>query len=202
MFNLVWKDIVIQKKGLLILLPALCVYLALDTSYIWVGFIFSTVIIMEGFSKDEKSSINTLLNSLPYTRQEVVSSKYVSAIIFTLMIALTILIGNLLIHREMPALKDILFMGCLTIVFVSFFLPFSYKFKSQYIFSGGVVLFVVYMVVVNTFINNLNDILRELVRAILTFQDTSVYLMMACLIIVLYFLSWSLSVRIYKNKVF
>ena len=81
------------------MLPVLFVYLFLETSSIWVGIIFCIVIIMNAFSMDEKTSINLLLNSLPYTRKEIVSSKYIGAIYFNCYVV-TIFIGNLIIHRE------------------------------------------------------------------------------------------------------
>jgi len=82
MFNLIRKDIVLQKITLLIMLPLLVVYLFLENSSVWGGIIFSIAIIMNAYNIDEKSSIHMLLNSLPYTRNEIVSSKYIGAFIF------------------------------------------------------------------------------------------------------------------------
>ncbi|WP_208588714.1 ABC-2 transporter permease [Gracilibacillus suaedae] len=202
MCNLIWKDIVLQKKGSLILLPALFGYIVYNPSYIWIGFVFSVVIILDVFAKDEDSAVNKLLNSLPYTRREVVSSKYIGAIIFTLLVVFAMFIGGLLFHREVPAWKETMLMVSLSMIAISFILPFLYKFKTQYIFRAFLFLFVVYMIVINTFIKNLNDILREFVQTILTLQDPSVFLMMILSIIVLYSFSWLLSIRIYRNKVF
>ena len=86
MLNLIRKDIVLQKGTLLILLPALFFYLLVGKSDIWVGVIFCIAIIMQSFALDEKSSTNLFLNSLPYTRKEIVSSKYIVAIAFTLLV--------------------------------------------------------------------------------------------------------------------
>lgn len=202
MFNLVWKDITLQKKGLLILLPALLAYLAFMPSYIWIGFVFSVVIALDVLTKDEDSTINTLLNSLPYTRKEIVSSKYISAIIFTLIVVLVMFLGGLLIHKEVPARKEIMLMVSLSLISVSFIFPFSYKFKTQYIIKASLVLFVGYMIVITTFLKNLNDIIREFAQTILSLQDTSFYLVMVLSIMVLYMGSWLLSIRIYQNKVF
>ncbi|WP_018932987.1 ABC-2 transporter permease [Gracilibacillus lacisalsi] len=202
MFNLIWKDLVLQKKGVMILLPALFGYIVFNPSYIWIGIVFSIVIIQDVFAKDEHSSINKLLNSLPYTRQEIVTSKYIGAIIFTLLVALTMIIGGMLIHKEIPTWKEIMLMVSLSMLAVSFIFPFSYKFKSQYILKAFLVLFVVYMIVITIFIHNLNDILREFVQTILTLEDPSVFLVMILSIMVLYIFSWLLSIRIYRNKVF
>lgn len=202
MFNLIRKDIVLQKSTLLILLPALLVYLLLNTSSIWVGIVFSVVIIMNAFANDEKTSIHMLLNSLPYTRKEIVSSKYIGAFIFMSMVVCIIFIGNLLIHQEITAWKDILFMVSLVMVAISLFFPFSYKFKSQYMFIASVVFFAIYLVVVNFFIPNLNDIMREFVQVLLTVQTAQLYLFIALAVLMLYACSWLLSIRIYERKVF
>ncbi|MEC1446936.1 ABC-2 transporter permease [Bacillus haynesii] len=90
MFNLIRKDIVLQKKTLAVLFLGLCVYLTLDVSPIWVGIAFSIAIFMNAISIDEKSSIHMLLNSLPYTRKEIVSSKYIVVVLFTCMVAAAI----------------------------------------------------------------------------------------------------------------
>ncbi|MED4729383.1 ABC-2 transporter permease [Aneurinibacillus migulanus] len=202
MFNLIRKDIILQKKNLMILLPALFVYLTLNISYIWSGFVFSIVIIMSAFSIDEKSRINTLLNSLPYTRREIVSSKYIGVLIFTLIVVLTIFIGNLIIHRELTLWKDLMFIVSLVMVSTSFILPFSYQFKSQYLFIGSLVLIGIYMVLISTMFQNLNDIIRENVQIVLSLQNINVYLLIIFSIIILYVCSWLLSIRIYRNKVF
>ena len=107
MLNLIRKDIVLQKGTLLILLPVLFLYLLVGKSDIWVGVIFCIAIIMQSFALDEKSSTNLFLNSLPYTRKEIVSSKYIAAIAFTLLVVLTIVVGNLILHGELTAMGSI-----------------------------------------------------------------------------------------------
>lgn len=202
MFNLIRKDLVLQKSTLLILLPALVVYLLIKTSSVWDGIVFSIAIIMNAFANDEKTSIHTLLNSLPYTRKEIVGSKYIGAFIFTGIVVFTIFIGNLIIHKEITLWKDILLMVSLVFVAISLIFPFSYKFKSQYLFIATIVLFVVYMVVINFFILNLNDKIRAFVQMLLTVQSIQFYWIMALSVMALYACSWLLSIRIYERKVF
>ena len=91
---------------------------------------------MNAYATDEKSSIHMLLNSLPYTRKEIVSSKYIGAIIFTGMVVFTIFIGNLIIHQEITMWKDILLIVSFVMIAISLMFPFSYKFKSQYMLIG------------------------------------------------------------------
>lgn len=192
----------LQKPTLMILLPGLFVYLILEVSSIWVGVLFSIAIIMNAYTTDEKSSIHMLLNSLPYTRKEIVSSKYIGAIIFTCVIVFIIFIGNLIIHQEIVAWKDLLFIVSVVMVAISLLFPFSYKFKSQYMLIASIVSFGAYLVVINSFIPNLNDKIRGFVQTLLTLQTAQFYLFTALSVMALYACSWLLSIRIYGKKVF
>lgn len=202
MFNLIRKDIILQKTTLLIMVAAIIVYLLLGTSSIWVGIIFSIVMITTIYSTDEKSSINMLLNSLPYTRKEIVSSKYIGAIIFTCAIVFIIFIGNLMIHQEIVAWKALLFIVSVVMVSISLFFPFAYKFKSQYMMLVSLVLFGAYMIVIRLFVPNLNDKIRELVQILLSLENVQFYIIVGLAVTVLYVCSWLLSIRIYEKKVF
>jgi len=202
MFNLIRKDILLQKTTLLILLPLLVVYLFLEKSSIYGGILFSVAIIMNAFSVDEKSSIHMLLNSLPYTRKEIVSSKYTGALVFIGIVVITIFVGNVLIHQEITIWKDILFIVGLVMVAISLLFPFSYKFKSQYMFVGGLVFLVIYLAVIPLIIPNVNDRIRGFVHEVLTLPATQFYLFICLSVIVLYACSWLLSIRIYERKVF
>jgi len=202
MFNLIRKDIVLQKKMLMIMLPVIVIYLILGTSSIWVGILISIVMIMDAFSSDEKTSINLLLNSLPYTRKEIVSSKYIGAIFLTCVVVFIIFIGNLVIHQEITAWIELAFIVSVVMVFISLIFPFSYKFKSKYLLFASIVFFAIYLLVIKFFIPNLFDEIREYVGILLTLQSTQFYLLIAFSIIVLYVCSWLLSIRIYRKKVF
>ncbi|MBE1554681.1 ABC-2 transporter permease [Sporosarcina limicola] len=202
MFNLIRKDFVLQKTTLMIMIPVLVVYLFLGTSSIWIGIVFSIVITINAYTIDEKSSINMLLNSLPYTRKEIVSSKYIGAFIFTCLVVFIIFIGNLIIHQEITIWKDILLIVSLVMVAISFIFPFLYKFKSQYMLTSSLVLFAIYLVVITLFIPNLNDKIEEFVQMLLTLQTAQYYLFIALLVMALYACSWLLSIRIYGKKVF
>ncbi|MDN4608138.1 ABC-2 transporter permease [Sporosarcina highlanderae] len=202
MLHLIRKDIVLQKYTLLILLPVLFIDLFLDGSRIYVGILFSIAIIMQSFATDEKSSVHFLLNSLPYTRKEIVSSKYVGACVFISLVLLTIFIGNLVIHKEFVPWEQLLFIASIVAVFISLAFPFSYLFKSQYLMIASIVLFVLYFIIVAKFIPDLNDWIRGAVQTLLSLDDTLLYGGAIFSVILLYFCSYMLSVRIYSRKVF
>lgn len=174
----------------------------LGTSNVWVGILFAIVIIMDSFSKDEKPEIHLLLNALPYTRKEIVTSKYIGAFLYILSTLVVIIVGNLLFHQILVTWEQLLFITCLVIAFISFAFPFSYMFKSQYLFYAFWVAFVLFIMIIVLFIPNLNDIIREFVRMILTLENYQLYLLAIGFVALLYFLSWRLSLSIYQRKNF
>lgn len=202
MLYLIRKDIILQKKTLLIMLPILILYLSLTSAIAWIGVLFSIAIIMQSFSVDEKSTSHMLLNALPYTRKEIVNSKYIGAGVFTLLIVLTIFVGNLIVHKEIIQWEQLLLVMSVVAVFISFAFPFSYLFKSQYLMIGFIVLFVLYVVTINKFIPDLNDRIREAVQMVLSFEQSLLYTGILLSVALLYLFSWMLSIRIYSRKVF
>lgn len=201
MLNLIRKDMILQKKTLPFMLLFLFVYLFVNVSTSWVAIVFCIVIIMNAFQTDETSSANLLLNSLPYTRKEIVSSKYIGALIFIFLTLLTIFIGNWMIHREIMQWEVLLFITSIVMGLISFAFPFSYLFNSKYLLIGFGGVFVVYMVTLS-FIPNLNDRVRELVQTVLSLDNSLFYIGIILSVGLLYVLSWILSIRIYSRKVF
>ncbi len=82
MLNLIKKDLILQKT----FLPA---YLLFLVTYLWAGMdvayviiICSAVFVINTYQSDDKDNANILVNSLPYTRKEIISSKYVGTLLF------------------------------------------------------------------------------------------------------------------------
>jgi len=203
MFNLVLKDILIQKKLILFYIATILLYLLIDASLVRIGIIYSLVFIMNAFSYDEKDNANILLNSLPYTRKEVVHSKYIGALIFTSMIIIFTYVGHFLLNREetMFLWKDILLIIGLVMVAVSFMFPFSYKFQSKYLLMASIALFGIYMLMSKIY-SNLNNRLSEVIQKFMILQETQMYSLAILTIAILYIGSWLLSIRIYERKAF
>jgi len=174
----------------------------MDFSSILIGILFSIAITMQIFQTDEKRQIHLLFNSLPYTRKELVSAKYLGACVITLLVLLTIIVGKLIIRGEWLPWKEITMVACIFLLFYSLFIPFSYMFSSKYIMYASIALFALYLVTINVFIPNLNDIIREIVGKLLALEQFQVYAIVGSAIFGLYFLSWLLSIRIYQKKVF
>ena len=94
MINLILKDVLIQKKLILFYIATIIIYLwAGVPSLLFLGFLYSVIFILNAFAYDEKDNANILLISLPYTRKEIVSSKYIGSLIFTTIFVFMIYVG-------------------------------------------------------------------------------------------------------------
>ncbi|MFJ6264992.1 ABC-2 transporter permease [Lysinibacillus xylanilyticus] len=203
MINLILKDFLIQKKLILFYIATIIIYLLAGVPLIFLGFLYSVIYILNAFAYDEKDNANILLNSLPYTRKEIVSSKYIGSLIFTTLFIFMIYVGDFLINGkgDLFIWKEMLLIIGLVMVAISFMFPISYKFKTQYLLIASGVLFGIYMLTINLLVP-INDILRELTRKFLTLQETQMYFIAIFTIVILYIGSWLLSIRIYERKAF
>ncbi|KPN95995.1 ABC-2 transporter permease [Lysinibacillus sp. ZYM-1] len=204
MLNLILKDILIQKNILIIYIATIILYLMVNVSSVFIVFIYSIVFVLSAFSNDEKDNANILLNSLPYTRKEIVSSKYIGTLIFTgFFMFYTYLFDFLLNGKEVAVLwKEILLIMGLVMIVISFILPISYKFKTKYLTIFMMVSFAIYLVMVKSFFPNFNNLVKTVVQNFMTVQELQLYLIITLLIVLLYIGSWMLSIRIYERKAF
>lgn len=204
MYNLIRKDFLIQKNILIVHLAILFLSPLLVGANMYVGFIFSLSFILSACSVDEKDNINILLNSLPYTRKEIVSSKYIGALLFTLLAVIVMYVGDFLLNGENVLLlwKKMLLIIGLVMLITSFLIPFLLRFKMQHLHIAMGAIAVMYFFTIGFFVKNLNDILRELTRKFLTLQETQIYSVAIATVVLLYIGSWLLSIRIYERKVF
>ncbi|MFS0783200.1 ABC-2 transporter permease [Bacillus sp. 1P06AnD] len=202
MFNLIVKDFFIHKKMLLGTLAGIVFYAFIDVSVMFVGVLFTFAMAMHIFSSDEKKSIQTLLSSLPYTRREVVSSKYVSVFVCLFLVMSVVVVSNYFINQEVTNWKQIYFITSVVMVLISFVFPFSYKFTSKYLLTASIGLFVLYLAVLKFLIPNLNDEIRSITTRIIELNNIQIFLGTGAILILFYVVSWILSVRIYEKKVF
>ena len=204
MLNLILKDILIQKSTLIIYIATILLYLLVNVSPVFIVFVYSVVFILNAFSSDEKDNANILLNSLPYTRKEIVSSKYIGALIFTGLFICYTYLANYLLNGTVVLIlwKEILLNMGLVMIAISFILPISYKFKTKYLTIISIALVGMYMVVINYFVPNFNDRLRTLVQNFMTVQELQLYLIATIITVLLFISSWLLSIRIYERKAF
>lgn len=76
MFHLIKRDVILQKKQLLIFIPFILFFIFMDVHPVLTFLVASVFIPFNTYAYDEKAETNILLNSLPYTRKEIIASRY------------------------------------------------------------------------------------------------------------------------------
>lgn len=204
MFNLIKKDFILQKKMLSVYLVILAFCLYSDYNLVFVIMIVSSLFVMNSHYYDEKENAHILLNSLPYTRREIVSSKYLGAILFSLIVIPLGIAGQVIMDNKMlqEPLKIIVLSLLLVLFFTSFYLPFFYKFTQQYLLIGFTFIFILLVFLVNKLPILLSDHFAGAVEFVSELNDATLLSSLSLIAVVCYLVSWLLSVRIYQKKAF
>lgn len=203
MFNLIKKDIIIQKTQLFLFVPLIIflVFFAYNLSPILIFLLASTFIPANAYVYDSMTESNVLLNSLPYTRKEIVASRYIGAVVY--MVISIVLAGVVLYLTNFGfEVKDMAIAAGLFFILAAFAFPLFYILKPAYI---GIAIFIGMIVLAIGF----QPASRLLAKHLTTMTDfiaslstTTLYLSSAAIAIGLYLLSWTASQLIYQRKVF
>lgn len=222
MFNLIIKDIAIQKKTLLYaLLYAIFAPIALSSMgpssfvlYVLPPMAITYIFISFAASYDEKNKSEIILNSLPLKRHDLVISKYISIFVFAIIgIIYSILIGFIGKATGLPmfdmsiSLLDIVLVLTSVCIFSSIFFPVYFKFGYIKMNFFNVVLVMLIIFVPSTAIEyatkNTNNILVQKFNYFINNTSSFTQNSLALIIGLIFFLiSLMISIRIYKNKEF
>ena len=204
MFKLIKKDFILQKKMLAVYLVILAFCLYSDYNLVFIVMIVSSLFVMNSHYYDEKDNAHILLNSLPYTRKEIVSSKYIGAILFSLIVIPLSIAGQLIIDNAMlqEPLKIIILSLLLVLFFTAFYLPFFYKFTQQYLLVGFTFIFILLIFLVNKLPLFLSEHFAGTVKFVSELNDVTLLSSLSLIAVVCYLVSWMLSVHIYQKKAF
>ncbi|WP_026478810.1 ABC-2 transporter permease [Alkaliphilus transvaalensis] len=143
MISLILKDAIIQKKSYLFTaLYGIFIFIAFGMgggslasgAYIMGILASSYNFIQGGCAADDKNNTEVIFNSLPITRKTIVSAKYVSSILFSMINCLIIiLIGYLFSKLQIGNINIItqqeIYIALISVsLFIAFYLPIYYKF--------------------------------------------------------------------------
>lgn len=203
MLNLIKKDLILQKTTL----PA---YLLFLISYLWVGMdvayviiICSAVFVIVSHQSDAKDNANILINSLPYSRKEIISSKYIGTLLFTLVIMPFCLVGKYFITDGMKfqiPLESFVLSFLAVMLIAAFYIPFFVAFKVQTL----VPIFIFLSIGVVFLLRKTPYLFNKYAKDVVTFlnetSDLKLFLILTAIAVGCYAVSWVLSIRIYQNK--
>lgn len=201
MFNLIKRDLILQKKQLLFFIPFILVFIMMDKHPALTFLVASIFIPFNAYAYDEKAESNILLNSLPYTRTEIIASRYLGAIVYMISACgLTSL--TLFLFNKSFTMTDMAIGIGLFLMFAAFSFPLFYILKPGYITTVLIISFLVLTAVGPTIATFLAEHLTAITDFIVSLSVPVLYSGTALLIIVLYAASWGVSTTIYQRKVF
>lgn len=222
MFNLIIKDIAIQKKTLLYtLLYAIFAPIAFFSMapngfglYVFPPMAITYIFISFAANYDEKNKSEIVLNSLPLKRNDIVISKYISIFVFAIIgIIYAILIGFIGKATGLPMFsRSISFLDIVSVftavcIFSSIFFPVYFKFGYIKMNFFNVILVMLIIFVPSSVIEyateNPNNIFVIKINYFINNTSSFTHNSLALLIgLIFFFISLMISIRIYKNKEF
>ncbi|MFC0300015.1 ABC-2 transporter permease [Virgibacillus soli] len=203
MFNLIKKDFIIQKAQIILFIPFI-IFFAIFGDHMSPAFIFllaGAYIPLNGYIYDEQVESNILLNSLPYTRKEIVSAKYISAIAY-MILSIGVASVILYIFNFGFMIRDITIAMGLFFVFSAFAFPLFYILKPGYIGAAVLVGMIISAVVLPPLFRFITEHFVAITDFLTSLSITTIYLSGAAIAIILYLTSWMFSQFIYQRKVF
>ncbi|MDQ0815593.1 ABC-2 type transport system permease protein [Bacillus pumilus] len=201
MFHLMKRDVILQKKQLIIFLPFILFFILMDVPPALTFLVASFFIPFNTYAYDEKAETNILLNSLPYTRKEIIASRYLGAIFF-MVIAIGLTSAALFSFGKLFTMMDIALGSGLFLLFAAFTFPLFYILKPGYISTAVIIVFIILSGIGPPIMAYLAEHFSVITDFVMNVSIPILYTGSAVLIMLIYLMSWGLSAAIYQRKVF
>ena len=201
MFNLIRRDVILQKKQLLFFIPFILFFILTNSHPVLTFLVASIFIPFNAYAYDEKAETNVLLNSLPYTRKKIIASRYLGAILYMILAIVLSSIALFLLDKPFT-MKDIGIGIGLFLTFSAFTFPLFYIFKQGYIFTIVLISFLVLAGIGPSILNYLEGYLTPLTNIVANLSVQALYTVAAISVIIVYGISWSVSHVVYQRKAF
>lgn len=201
MFNLIRRDAILQKKHLLVFIPFIVFFIVMSLDPGFIFLVASIYIPFNAYAYDEKAETNILLNSLPYTRKEIIASRYIGAIVYML-IAIILTSAALFLFNKPFTFTDIAVGSGFFLLFAAFTFPLFYMLKPGYITTVVIISFLVLTAIGPKIITFLAEHLTNITDFIVNLSLPTLYTGATIFILVVYLASWGVATVIYQRKVF
>lgn len=209
MYPLILKDILLLKKLLLLILGFIIFFFVLENPPAFAVAVAGFAFISNSGSFDDRSRSDLMWNSLPISRNKIVSAKYISVLIFGLFVIGLVTVLQVLLYyllkmydQPFPEINQLI-IGFLFILFVAaIYYPIFYKFGEKY---ARILMMIT--VLGTVILGNMvwHFIKQKVEKALEFFSQYSIEQLLVYGIVVtllLYGISWALSIKIYKAKDF
>ncbi|QIW19946.1 ABC-2 transporter permease [Bacillus thuringiensis] len=201
MFNLIRRDVILQKRHLLIFIPFILFFIIMDVNPGLIFLVASIFIPFNTYAYDEKVETNILLNSLPYTRTEIIASRYLGAIVY-----MVLAIGGtslaLFTFNKPFTIIDIAIGSSLFLLFAAFTFPLFYILKPGYISTVVMISFLISVAMGPDIMVFLAERFTAITDFIGNLSVPAFYTGATLVIVVVYIISWGITTVIYQRKAF
>lgn len=201
MLNLIRRDVIMQKKQLIIFIPYILLFVVFGSPAILIFLIASIYIPLNAYAYDEAVESNILLNSLPYTRTEIIASRYLGAIVY-MAASMGIASLALLAFNRSFTWTDIAIAAGLFLVFGACTFPLFQILKPGYISTVIIIGFVLVAVLIQRLADSLARYIEAISEFIHQFSLPTMYGGITLIVVGLYGISWLMTTTIYKRKAF
>ena len=201
MFNLIRRDVILQKRQLLIFIPFILFFIIMEANPALIFLVASLIIPFNTYAYDEKAETNILLNSLPYTRTEIIASRYLGAIVY-MVLAIGVTSLALFAFNKPFTMTDIAIGSGLFLLFAAFTFPLFYIFKPGYILPVVMISFLVLAGIGPAIVLFLAEHLTAITDFIVNLSVPVLYTGATLVIMVVYVISWGITNVIYQRKAF
>lgn len=201
MFNLIKRDVILQKRQMLIFIPFIAFFIIMDSHPALTFLVASIFIPFNAFAYDEKAETNILLNSLPYTRKEIIASRYIGAIVY-MVLAIGVTSLALFVSDTPFTITDIAISSGLFLLFATFTFPLFYIFKPGYIFYVVLISFLLLAGIGPPIVMFLAENITAITDFIYSLSIPIIYTGAAVVVTFFYAASWGITTIIYQRKAF
>lgn len=201
MLNLIRRDAILQKWQLYVFIPFIAFFIIMDINPALIFLLASLFIPFNAFAYDEKAATNILLNSLPYTRREIIAARYLGAIVY-MVLAIGITSLALFVSNTSYAFSDIALSSGLFLIFAAFTFPLFYILKPGFIFYIVVFSFLLLTGIGPPIVNFLMENLTTITNFISSLSTMMIYTGATVIVIAFYTASWLFTTVIYQKKAF
>lgn len=200
MVNLIKRDLILQKKLLWLYIPFILFFVVTWSSPFLIFTMAALYIPFNAYAYDEEVESDKLLNSLPYTRLEIITARYVGAVFYT---ALSIILVSftLLIFNKTFSIADIIIGASLFLALAAFTFPLFQIFKQGNITT----IIIIALVIVLGLASYFSEFLSKLESILLMDSNglsSLLPIILALSILIIYVLSWLTTYLIYNKKDF
>lgn len=201
MFNLIRRDVILQKRQLLIFIPFILFFIIMGAQPALIFLVASIFIPFNTYAYDEKAETNILLNSLPYTRREIIAARYLGAILY-MILSIGIASLALFAFNKPFSITDIAIGSGLFLLFAAFTFPLFHLFKSGYITTVVLMIFLILTYLSGHIVSFINENLTVITEFIFSLSTQILYMGAAAVILTFYAVSWGVTTVIYQRKAF